>query len=868
MLALDSSIASIETSESEVLDLYQSEPLPINLNGSRPEPRVAYICAVKKNTNVQVYVALAGERGRNFVYTDSECADSENDYQGSLQEALGFAQSMGFAPERVNLNYSPAMKAVVVRNYKIFNLPGSKPERVLTKASALSPSAGSADPGHPVPPVAAVAQAAVAASAAKAAKLSPLPDLSREQANQVAIAEVLVKIGKELDAMRSERDDLLLRMQELSANHLGASAKVRTLQSENEQLASQLDEAADATGKLDTASRELAAAREEASRLARELDEVRQQQAALKAEHEAVLAEREAVQAEREAAQTEREALLAEREALLAQREVLQGDREAAQAESNGLKEETAALAGKLAAAEQESSKLAAERDALSQRTEELSQVVERTESELHETRDKVESVSGELETGRSRVRELESRVQELDSRLQEVNEGATSRETEIETLRAELAAVVAERELLVGQEKENAGNKLEAARAKLKAVTAEKTASEQRVEKLEKKVASQNGELDALRSELASLREEREALAKRENEQTAQVENLLARLDAVVVPAGKVEPDEPAPVQKHEAPLPLHEAEPEGPAAPAIKQAKKDVPVPLPVDQPEPAAIADSAPSPQPTVPAELAEIEFPPFDELELAGSTSSTSSEPEAVQPVTGQFPEEVSPAAEAATGPGKLAAAAAPAGAESPKAAQPQPPPAEPEVKEPEQTVAKRKTPEPQQDSIYSGWPETVAASTLLSASPATGFGFDSFPSFSNDEEEGPGLFLLQKEMHDIELATPGDLMVLYKSFNVTQIAPDGKGPERCDGYICCVKRDSGPRVYALIVGLQTGTIGIYAPEHQPADEQSLSGTISGASEFFEQIGLMMEPLDIGTPEHRTKQISGCPVLKVA
>ncbi|GFO55880.1 hypothetical protein GMSM_28870 [Geomonas sp. Red276] len=832
MLALDSSIANIETSESEVLDLFQSQPLPLNLNGSRPEPRVAYICAVKKNTNVQIYVALAGERGRNLVYTDSDCSVSENDYQGSLQEALGFAQSMGFAPERVNLNYSPAMRAVVVRNYKIFNLPGSKPERVLTKSSPQAASAGSADTVQPLPSMAAAAEAAVAPSSARAAKPSPMPDLSREQANQVAIAEVLVKIGKELDAMRSERDDLLLRMQELSANHLGASAKVKTLQSENERLASRLGEVADAAGKLDTVSSELAAAREEASRLSRELDEVRQQQAALKAEHEAVQAEREALQAERGALQAEREALQAEREAL--------------QAENKGLKVDKAAFTEKLAVAEQESTRLAAERDALSQRTEELRQVVERTESELHETRAKVESVSGEMETERSRVQELEAKVQGLESLLQEVNEGAASRETEIETVRAELAAVIAERELLVEQEKESAGNKLEAARAKLKAVTAEKTASDQQVEKLEKKVASQKGELDSLRAEVASLSEERETLAKRENEQSAQLEALLARLDAVVVPSGKAVPEELAPLSIHEA--------------------KANDPAPPPIHEAAAAAIAESEPSLQPSVPADMAEVEFPPFDELELAARTGS---EGEAVEAVADQIPEGESPVPhEAPAGHGTVEAAAVPAEAEPPKAAQPQPSPAQAEVKEPEQTMPERKAPDPQQDSIYSGWPETVATATFLAAPQASGFGFDSFPSFSDDDEEGPGLFLLQKEMHDIELGIPDNLVALYKSFNVTQVAPDGKGPERCEGYICCVKRDGGLKVYALIVGLQTGTIGIYAPEHQPADEQSLSGTISGASEFFEQVGLMMEPLDISSPERRTGQISGCPVLKVA
>jgi hypothetical protein len=141
MLALDSTIGCIEASEPDILDMYRSAPLMTTLvTGSRPESCEAYVCAIRKKARVQIYVALVADNKRIFVYTTSGEPDAEREYHHTLQEALSFARSMGFVPERMDLNYSPALREVVVRSIKILRPPGSRMHDLLKHGIADAPN--------------------------------------------------------------------------------------------------------------------------------------------------------------------------------------------------------------------------------------------------------------------------------------------------------------------------------------------------------------------------------------------------------------------------------------------------------------------------------------------------------------------------------------------------------------------------------------------------------------------------------------------------------------------------------------------------------------------------------------------------------
>jgi hypothetical protein len=48
--------------------------------------------------------------------------------------------------------------------------------------------------------------------------------------------------------------------------------------------------------------------------------------------------------------------------------------------------------------------------------------------------------------------------------------------------------------------------------------------------------------------------------------------------------------------------------------------------------------------------------------------------------------------------------------------------------------------------------------------------------------------------------------------------------------------------------------------------QPSDERGVAAAVAGAIAFHEQIGFMMEPIDLGTSQQRTKAIAEFPVLR--
>lgn len=142
MLALDKSIGCIEATGTDVLDLFSAAPVVLERrSGSGRISHEAYVCAVRRQSGVKVYVALLAADKKVFVYTTKGEPEPEKEYHRTLEVALEFAKGLGFCPERVNLNYSPAMREVVLRNIKILRPTGSKVQALPRHGAADAPTA-------------------------------------------------------------------------------------------------------------------------------------------------------------------------------------------------------------------------------------------------------------------------------------------------------------------------------------------------------------------------------------------------------------------------------------------------------------------------------------------------------------------------------------------------------------------------------------------------------------------------------------------------------------------------------------------------------------------------------------------------------
>ena len=135
--------------------------------------------------------------------------------------------------------------------------------------------------------------------------------------------------------------------------------------------------------------------------------------------------------------------------------------------------------------------------------------------------------------------------------------------------------------------------------------------------------------------------------------------------------------------------------------------------------------------------------------------------------------------------------------------------------------------------------------------------------DFFPA-GEEPEGGPGRFLLQTGLTAIDYASPADVVELHQSINLAQLSPEGKQPASCQGYVCCLRTTGAVlRVMVALFGAQSGRTWVYLPEIQPEDQPAYRNTVTAAISFAEEVGFIMEPVQLG-PE----AVMGCKVLRRA
>ncbi len=123
--AINPSLNYLHINEAYILEFYRSASA-VTLPDARfrGHPFEAYICITKIDSELRAYVALLNTGLQSvLVYTSDFTARKTDDYQQVIAEAEKFACSMGFMMERVNLDFSPAMREVILKGFRVMRPP-------------------------------------------------------------------------------------------------------------------------------------------------------------------------------------------------------------------------------------------------------------------------------------------------------------------------------------------------------------------------------------------------------------------------------------------------------------------------------------------------------------------------------------------------------------------------------------------------------------------------------------------------------------------------------------------------------------------------------------------------------------------------
>ena len=775
MLALDSTIGCFEASESEVLDLYRSAPVVTTSgSGSKPSSLEAYVCAIKKKTQVKVYLAFVADDRRIYVYTDPGKPKNDESHQHRVEDALAVARSMGFSPEPVDLNYSPAMRGVVLRNIKILRPPGGKVNAILKHGASGAPTlpiAKKPDPAQqqkqqttrtaapcaatpPVPVNPPITAAIPAAAPVPSPQPTPEP---KDKEQEMHARSALSQLKKELQAVVAERDAQSVQLRQLTALQQVTTAELAGAREECVRVTVERDGLAQCKKQLDG--------------VVAEKDALAQNLRELEALHQAAAAEltgsREdcaRLTAQRDTlAQAAHGAEKASGDLASLQKEIAELSRQGDEASRRNLElgAESAALAESLARANQEVEKVVAERDAALEHAERLA-------SESHETCAQSEAVRSELASFSAEKESALIRVEVLEQQKAEAEGESAALRGELEPLRAEKERTQVRVEVLE-QQRAAAENELVALRSELASFSAEKESAQVRVEVLEQQRAAAENELVALRSTLASFSAEKES----------------AQVRVEVLEQQRAAAEGESAVLRGESALLVDDGE-----KLLEKRTKRPQPGAAPLDAAPPAK-----------APLDNTDGRLTP----ELQPTDAST--------------------ATERWTGRAELACSAAQS-------------------------------------------EEGAGTGTALEGPELTPFADLQGDFFSAaDDDPSPGRFLLHADLTAIEYLCPDEVVELHQSTNKAYLSPDGKGQESCRGYICGLRKDSSLLVFAAIFGMQSGRTRVYLPEVQPEDEHAYARTVQGAISFAEEVGLMMEPVKLGsTPLQLHECLKRCPVLR--
>jgi hypothetical protein len=467
--SLNKSLTHIEIREPDLAEIYRSSN-----NAVPPEEQCqghlceAYICAAREDDRFCVYVAFFDTTTQRPVILSTTCdAGKPADQKRFVNEALKLTKSMGFDMEPVKLDYSAAMRQVIIQGISVMrppSRPGKQPFKtvaqkdLLQQTNVIEPRRGKQPSKTVAPSVKASVlppddaplhdHAAAEAEAPSLPKVTPpevaalsaevadlrraLTDMESAKAETEKMAErTIMAIKLELEktiAMYREREE---SFQEESAGRRQEQApegeatagllaelgsKTEALLALEEMLVRETAHHREAGTKADALGHRLERAEEESAALRRELDMLHQDAAAERLHAEEQFAGEVARRAAEGQAATEREQLLRD-EVAAARHEnsVVQDTLKNVLKEQQVLVNEREALRAELAVL-RESAGIARqqERDALVQEQEGLQKSIRRLEHEQMRNEKLLAEKELELQAACAELRSLSARQEHL----------------------------------------------------------------------------------------------------------------------------------------------------------------------------------------------------------------------------------------------------------------------------------------------------------------------------------------------------------------------------------------------------------------------------------------------------------------------
>jgi len=812
--AINPSLNHIDVPEKYILEIHQSSSEVVLPDARfRGHPCEAFICITKVEKEMKAYVAVLNNALKStLIYTSDFVATSQQDYPKVLHEAEVFVKAMGFAMQKVNLDFSPAMREVIIKGLRIMRPPAPQkrppvkhlkidvPDELVVSTGLNEPQVNE-DAGSMTELLSLKAElASVRAALERAAR----EKVTAEQHRSGEKAALKASCEQALESRKLSEEKLAQAVREIKK--LQQSQQAAPASGDLQQLRQQLDQAMAAGKALEIARTELVTElktrQEELSRLNAEkvqlekrLDGEIEKRSAIEAEWATVrqkFEQRLAMATAEGAAATEKMAALSAVEDALREAQQRENDLKqklslavaelaAASAEkeellvSKNLAEqfrvklsrtdaELAATMEKLALAETETRRLMDEAG----RADELQQRLAVTEAELTRAREDIGELNSSVKTGA----DIEHRLAEASAELVLTREQLAAASTEIEQLRLEQGRATELQHRLVEREAE-----LAAARLEIEQMEIPEAVMESVDQSADEQLARLAVEKEAVEAEYVRLATESRATESELSENLtiarAEVERLASELEI----QAQVAAMEQAALRAE-----LRRLIVEGGAA-LYATAVAAEPQRLP--QAVPVAASQGMPAPQ-----------------------------QPVVVQQVT-------------------------------------QPPPAgglTEHIDEAEEEDDAPDSPIPVEAVIMQEFTSDLGGFYGGNGGSATEFRMD-------------------QSINMINYSDPADVVVVFYSSNSVQAVPEGKGIQKCKGYIIALKGAEGYRVYVAWYLTESGRVVVCLPEQQPADSDECVQILKDAVSYFEIVGFMMEIAELGgTRRSYLKGLKKIPVLK--
>lgn len=127
--AINPSLSYIDVPDESILEIHRStSAVQLHDSGFKGHTCEAYLCICKSDSETRGYIALLETVSKSiFVYTSERLGTSPDDYSRVAAEADEHLKRLGFTMERVNLEFSRAMREVIIKGIRVMRPQVKKP---------------------------------------------------------------------------------------------------------------------------------------------------------------------------------------------------------------------------------------------------------------------------------------------------------------------------------------------------------------------------------------------------------------------------------------------------------------------------------------------------------------------------------------------------------------------------------------------------------------------------------------------------------------------------------------------------------------------------------------------------------------------